>query len=157
MSTPMELPDDLPDHLRAYIEENGIPEGTFLIHDQDADGPRPEYGDPPVDDDEELAAIADEETTWSPEAEQRVEFLAEVAKIVANDRNTQYGEPEDNFARISDLWASYLQHNISVSDVAAMMALLKIARIAVNPLDRDSWLDVAGYAACAGALTEATK
>ena len=157
----MELPDDLPDHLRAYIEENGIPEGTFLIHDHDDPGPQPQYVDstyqePPVDDDEELAAIA-EESTWTPEAELRVEFLAEVAKIVANDRNTQYGEPEDNFARISDLWASYLQHNISVSDVAAMMALLKIARIAVNPLDRDSWLDVAGYAACAGALTEATK
>ena len=33
-------------------------------------------------------------------------------------------------------------------DVAIMMALLKISRLSWEPTKRDSWVDVAGYAAC---------
>jgi hypothetical protein len=34
------------------------------------------------------------------------------------------------------------------ADVAAMLALLKIARLQQSPNHRDSWVDLAGYAAC---------
>jgi hypothetical protein len=33
-------------------------------------------------------------------------------------------------------------------DVAIMMALLKISRLSWEPTKKDSWVDLAGYAAC---------
>jgi hypothetical protein len=36
-----------------------------------------------------------------------------------------------------------------------MMALLKVARLAHSPSHRDSWLDIAGYAACGHHVTYA--
>ena len=41
---------------------------------------------------------------------------------------------------------------IAPKDVAAMMALLKIARIASGTAKPDNWVDLAGYAACGGEL-----
>ena len=40
--------------------------------------------------------------------------------------------------------------DIDATDVAMMMALLKIARIAGGAGTRDSFIDLAGYAACGG-------
>lgn len=37
-------------------------------------------------------------------------------------------------------------------DVAAMMMLLKIARIATGEPKEDNWIDAAGYAACGGEI-----
>lgn len=84
--------------------------------------------------------------------EARRQILAEAAEIVAADRNTSYGEPEDTFARIANLWTAYLHTNlnrpITRADVANLMMLMKVARLATNPSHRDSWMDAAGYAAC---------
>lgn len=38
------------------------------------------------------------------------------------------------------------------TDVAAMMGLFKIARIATGHRKADNWVDLAGYAACGGEL-----
>lgn len=35
-----------------------------------------------------------------------------------------------------------------------MMALLKIARVKADPKKTDSYIDLAGYAACAGEIAE---
>ena len=40
-------------------------------------------------------------------------------------------------------------------DVAAMLALLKIARIASGHAKADNWVDLAGYAACGGEIQSA--
>lgn len=47
-------------------------------------------------------------------------------------------------------------NHITAKDVAAMMGLLKVARIATgsNP---DSFVDLAGYAACAGEIATGGK
>lgn len=45
-------------------------------------------------------------------------------------------------------------NHITAKDVAAMMGLLKVARIATG-FNPDSFVDLAGYAACAGEI--ATK
>ena len=37
-------------------------------------------------------------------------------------------------------------------DVANMMVLLKIARAKENPKHMDNWVDMAGYATCAGEI-----
>ena len=41
---------------------------------------------------------------------------------------------------------------INPVDVAAMLALLKIARIASGHAKEDNWIDLAGYAACGGEI-----
>jgi hypothetical protein len=40
-------------------------------------------------------------------------------------------------------------------EVAALMILMKLARLANNRAHRDSWADIAGYAACGADITEA--
>lgn len=82
-------------------------------------------------------------------SEYRLEILGKAAHIVTRDRNVAYGPPENTFQRIADLWTAYLgAYEFLPTDVAAMLALLKIARLAGNPVHEDSWVDLAGYAAC---------
>ena len=81
-------------------------------------------------------------------AELRGYFLDEAKKIVCNDRETQYGSPENNFQVIADLWQAYLGMDISPEDVAIMMTLMKIARIRSGSFKGDSWIDAIGYMAC---------
>lgn len=83
----------------------------------------------------------------------RTETLNKANSIVNGARADQYGGPEDSFARIAALWSSYCSSTsqevvFSTADVACMMALLKIARLRNSPDHDDSWVDLAGYAAC---------
>lgn len=93
----------------------------------------------------------------------RVEILHEAARCVCTDRNQQYGEPEDNFRIIAALWNVYLfgrgaKSQLNPADVGAMMALFKLGRIATGGDKADNFIDLAGYAACAGEiLTESER
>lgn len=83
----------------------------------------------------------------------REELLDLARQTVTKDRSTQYGEPEDSFAAIASYWTTYLSGRVapivlSSADVAAMMILLKVARLQADPMKVDSWCDCAGYAAC---------
>lgn len=87
----------------------------------------------------------------------RADILHAAEKCVCGQRETDYGTPEDNFETIAELWETYLRRAcvdeaggvyIDANDVAMMMALLKIARIAAGGGKADIWIDLAGYAAC---------
>ena len=86
----------------------------------------------------------------------RADILHAAEKCVCGQREQDYGTPEDNFKAIAELWEAYLNKactrgvnvRVEAKDVAAMMALLKIARIAAGGGKADSWIDLAGYAAC---------
>ena len=78
----------------------------------------------------------------------RKECLDAAAKAALTDRAREYGAPEDCFTLIAALWSRYTGCDISTADVAAMMILLKLARVEGNPRHTDSWVDIAGYAAC---------
>ena len=84
----------------------------------------------------------------------RKSILAEAEKCVCGDRDEQYGSPENNLSLIARLWREYLDTDkpITAHDVAIMMALLKIARIASGQKKPDNYVDLAGYAACAGEI-----
>ena len=95
----------------------------------------------------------------------RKEILATAQKCVCGDRDEQYGSPENSFEAIAARRGCYLWHKnslgqqrgvgknfISPEDVAAMMVLFKIARIATGSYSADSWIDAAGYAACGGEI-----
>ena len=85
------------------------------------------------------------------------ELLGAAAENVGGDRREAYGSPFDNHKRIAWLWTFYLmerargnkEFELTPSDVAAMMILLKIARLVHTPGHFDSLVDIAGYAAVA--------
>ena len=88
----------------------------------------------------------------------RTEILDAAKRCVCGDREQDYGSPEDSFNTIAGLWNAYLGGAVTLDakDVAAMLALLKIARIASGHAKEDNWVDLAGYAACGGEIeTEA--
>jgi hypothetical protein len=76
------------------------------------------------------------------------DLLDEAKKIVTGARADSYGKVEDNFTRIAEFWSTFKGINFTAQDVAAMMALLKLARLANQPGHHDSVVDLAGYAAC---------
>ena len=87
----------------------------------------------------------------------RKEILAAAEACVCGQREEDYGSPEDNFRTIAELWQAYIKArcvgagasvDMMPEDVACMMALLKIARIASGRGTNDCWIDLAGYAAC---------
>jgi hypothetical protein len=84
----------------------------------------------------------------------RKEILSAAEQCVCTSRQEEYGPIENNFALIARLWCEYLDTDkpITAHDVAMMMALLKIARIATGAFKEDSYVDLAGYAACAGEI-----
>lgn len=77
----------------------------------------------------------------------RKETLEAAIKTVCADRQDQYGEPERNLGNVAAMWSVYLECHLDAKDVAAMMALLKICRIATGKPKSDNWIDLAGYAA----------
>ena len=88
--------------------------------------------------------------------------LKKAEECVLNDRNKQYGSPENVFNDVADLWRVYLRGSgrnvrLTCTDVAMMLALLKVARISANPTHKDSFVDLAGYAACAMECTAAAE
>lgn len=74
-------------------------------------------------------------------------ILEEAEKIVNGPRRDSYGHPKKNFADIATCWSTYLGTEIKPQDVAMMMTMIKVLRFKRGN-DRDSVLDIAGYAAC---------
>lgn len=89
--------------------------------------------------------------------EHRASILNEALTATTTQRNKSYGEPDEDFKRIAAI-ASALGFRIdggggeirelNSSDVALFMICLKLSRLAWSPAHRDSWTDIAGYAAC---------
>lgn len=85
----------------------------------------------------------------------REKCLREACEIVNGARNQTYGDVEDNFQKIANLWSFYLNTPVTSIDVAMMMVLLKTARVGTGGVSHyDNYVDVAGYAACAYEITK---
>lgn len=82
----------------------------------------------------------------------REETLDMAKECVCGRRENEYGSPENNFKLIANLWTAYKEIAFTANDVAIMMALLKIARIRTGTATEDSFVDLAGYAACAAEI-----
>lgn len=88
----------------------------------------------------------------------RDEILQSAITAVCTDRNEEYGEPEQNFESIAAYWSDYLtsvldrETLLCARDVAHMMILFKVARLTTGKATQDSYIDIAGYAACGGEL-----
>lgn len=95
------------------------------------------------------------------EPETRREILQAAERCVCGERDQEYGGPEDSFALIARLWEPIIEARcvsrsgeitLDAVTVALLMAELKIARAATNTGHMDSWVDLAGYAACGGEI-----
>lgn len=82
----------------------------------------------------------------------RLDTLKAAAECVCGSREEDYGSPEDNFAVIAGLWTAYTGTDVTPKDVAMMMALLKIARAKAGSKP-DTYVDLAGYAACGAEIS----
>lgn len=86
----------------------------------------------------------------------RRKLLEEAIEITSRDRNQAYGNPEDNFRNIANLWTAIhtARHGFlpstqfNAADVALFCIAIKLARLSTNQTHRDSAVDIAGYAAC---------
>lgn len=85
----------------------------------------------------------------------RTECLETAKTIVNGARQENYGSPESNFRNIAEMWTTYFNiakhtedwYDITPTDVANMMILMKMARLMNKSDHEDSWVDIAGYAA----------
>ena len=82
----------------------------------------------------------------------RAKVLRTAEKYVCKDRAAQHGDMEDNFQTIAKYWGVHLGTEVTATDVAVMMTLLKVARIKGNEAHADNWVDGCGYLACGGEL-----
>lgn len=86
------------------------------------------------------------------------DILEKAKNIITGERQNAYGEVEDNFQTIANLFNAYLKSKanckseITAQDVAVMMILVKVARISSGHHKDDNWIDIAGYAACGGSI-----
>ena len=86
----------------------------------------------------------------------RSECLDAAKAAVTGERERQYGNPEDNFQMIADLWTVLLRDKLTdfltAKDVAEMMIQFKLARARGGEFKLDNYVDIAGYAACAAEI-----
>ena len=90
----------------------------------------------------------------------RSECLDAAKAAVTGERERQYGNPEDNFKMIADLWTVLLRDKLTdfltAKDVAEMMIQFKIARARGGEFKLDNYVDI-GYAACAAEIVSKTE
>jgi hypothetical protein len=85
----------------------------------------------------------------------RGKILEEAHKLVYGARQSTYGPPEDNFARIAKGWSVLLGVDVTSAQVATCMAWLKMCRLVHEASDADGYTDAAAYMALAGELAGA--
>ena len=78
-------------------------------------------------------------------------ILSQAQAIIDGQRKQEYGDVNESFSQIASLWSAYLGKELTGFDVANLMILMKVSR-AKNKFHLDSYVDIAGYAACAGRL-----
>jgi|TARA_R110002020_G_scaffold137022_1_gene305690 hypothetical protein len=84
------------------------------------------------------------------------DLLDEAKKLICGDRQEDYGDKLKNHQNIADFWSVFLEKEITAHDVAICMALVKVARL-MNQHKKDSYLDMAAYAAIAGEIEARTN
>lgn len=87
----------------------------------------------------------------------REEILHGATLAVLQERNNTYGPPTQDFDRTAQILnalglrivdSTGQASPISSHHVAIIQIAVKLSRLTWNPTHRDSWIDVAGYAAC---------
>tara|TARA_R100000995_G_C3474974_1_gene120394 strand:+ start:1274 stop:1570 length:297 start_codon:yes stop_codon:yes gene_type:complete len=87
----------------------------------------------------------------------RKDFLKKADELINGPRADDYGPALINHERIATIWSVILRrkllHKITPAEVTAMMIGLKLARLAEDMNQDDSWVDIIGYAALGGEIS----
>ena len=75
-------------------------------------------------------------------------------KLIAKDRAKIYGDALANHKRIAKLWSVLLEKDITPQDVYKCMIAVKLARLIETPKHLDSVIDIIGYGALYGEITD---
>lgn len=81
------------------------------------------------------------------------DILQQARELIEGERQKVYGNADENFACTAAMWSAYLSvrsgahFDLTSKDVAHLMALFKIARLAKSPNHHGSLVDLIGYAA----------
>lgn len=103
---------------------------------------------------EQKAERATLKAVSAPPVAARDSVIARAQSLISTERSEEYGDAQLSFERISDIWSTILGVRVTEKQVALMMAGLKIARLAYDPDNQDSWVDVIGYAALGAEVNE---
>ena len=88
------------------------------------------------------------------------EILNKAAELISSKRQETHGDCFKNHSQIADLWSVFLDDKlkpfteITASDVAVMMCLLKISRSTMGDFNLDDFVDGAAYMAIAGEMND---
>jgi len=88
------------------------------------------------------------------------EILTKAIQLVNEKREGTHGNAFKNHSQIADLWSVFLDEKlkpfteITASDVAVMMCLLKISRSTMGNFNIDDFVDGAAYMAIAGEMND---
>lgn len=87
----------------------------------------------------------------------RKEILEEAIHLIYNDRQADYGTPQENHDRIAKLWSVVLGIDVKSHQVALCMNQVKVARLVQSPTKLDGWVDGAAYMGIGGELATEDK
>jgi hypothetical protein len=87
----------------------------------------------------------------------RKEILDEAIHLIYNDRQADYGTPQENHDRIAKLWSVVLGIDVQPYQVALCMNQVKVARLVQTPTKVDGWVDGAAYMGIGGELATEDK
>jgi len=80
-------------------------------------------------------------------------FLKTAEQLINGPRAKEYGPARKNHERIAQIWSIILEQDITPEQVVACMVGLKLARLSEDMTKDDSWVDIIGYAALGGEIT----
>jgi len=83
------------------------------------------------------------------------DILKEAKKLIGGNRHKDYGDKLTNHTNIAALWSIFLRKEVTPHDAAVCMALVKVARL-MHQHKKDSYIDMAAYAAIAGEIEART-
>lgn len=92
----------------------------------------------------------------------RARTLDEAKGLVDGDRDKDYGTPTENFSMIAEAANAFGYsgpggRKLEAHDVSFLQILTKLGRIVKTPGKADSWVDIAGYAACGNEVSQPLK
>lgn len=82
----------------------------------------------------------------------RKHILSSAETLISGDRYDDYGDAQECFQNIADIWTVIKGVEFTAGDVGRFMMAVKLARTARNPGHKDGYIDLAGYAALTGEI-----
>jgi hypothetical protein len=83
-----------------------------------------------------------------------IEFLENAMKLV-DERGEQYGDVEENFMRIIQIFGAMTGVALSCHEAALFLVAVKMARLKTSPDKADTYADAINYLAFAGQFGDA--